>query len=252
MARNSNPQQLAAENKDLRIRLERAEESLREILSGESDALFIQGAEGAQLFTLNGADHSYRTLIENMSEGALTLTPEGLILYANRRFAQMLGAPLEKVIGSGIRTWFAPESRPTLQALLQKDVVANRSEELVLAAADGTRVPVYLSVSRLLLDKMPDSICMVATDLTEQKRSEAILAAEEFARAILEQAADAIVICDRSGRIIRASKRAQAFCGENYIGRPFELAFPLCQLNGTKFPSIGAMDTTRRQSVEAG
>src|ERR1700723_1643015 len=97
MAINSNPRRLAAENKDLRARLERAEESVREILSGESDALFVQGADGAQLFTLTGADQSYRALIENMSEGALTLTPEGLILYANRRFAQMLGTPIEKV-----------------------------------------------------------------------------------------------------------------------------------------------------------
>jgi diguanylate cyclase (GGDEF)-like protein/PAS domain S-box-containing protein len=251
MARNSSPQQLAAENEDLRARLERAEESVREILSGESDALFVPGADGAQLFTLKGADQSYRTLIENMSEGALTLTPEGLILYANQRFAQMLGTPLERVIGSEIYSWIAPESRQVLQTLLQKEAVANRSEELILAAADGTQVPVYLSVSRLLLDNMPDSFCMVATDLTEQKRNEAILAAEELARAILEQAADAIVICDRTGRIIRASKQAQAFCGKSPLGRPFEHAFPLCQLNGTEFSPIGAIDTTHRQSVEA-
>src|ERR1700685_2718456 len=251
MARNSNPQQLAAENKDLRARLERAEESVREILSGEADALFVPGADGAQLFTLRGADQSYRTLIENMSEGALTLTPEGLILYANRRFAQMLGTPLEKVIGSEIHTWFAAESRQILQALLQKDTVDNRSGELVLAAADGAQVPVDVSVSRLLLDKMPDSFCMVATDLTEQKRNETILAAEEFARAILEQAADAIVICDRTGRIIRASKQAQAFCGESPVGRPFEHAFPLRQLNGTGFSPVGAIDPTQRHSVEA-
>jgi PAS domain S-box-containing protein len=250
MARNANSQQLAAENKDLRARLERAEESVREILSGESDALFVQGVEGAQLFTLEDADQSYRTLIENMSEGALTLTPEGLILYANRRFAQMLGAPLEKVIGSEIHTWLAPESRKAFQTLLQKDAVAKRSEELVLAAADGTRVPVYLSVSRLLLDKMPDSFCMVATDLTERKRNEAIIAAEEFARAILEQAADAIVICDRTGQIIRASKQAQALCGKDPLGRPFEQAFPLRQSNGAAFFPIGAIDTTHRQSVE--
>src|SRR6202167_3689271 len=206
MARNANPHQLAAENKDLRARLERAEESVREILNGKSDAVFVQGADTGQLFTLKDADHSYRTLIENMSEGALTLTPEGLILYANRRFAQMLGAPLEKVIGSEIHTWIAPESRQNLGALLQKDAAANRSQQLVLAAADGARVPVHLSVSRLVVDRMPDSFCMVATDLTEQKHNEAILAAEEFARAILEQAADAIVICDQTGRIIRASK----------------------------------------------
>jgi diguanylate cyclase (GGDEF)-like protein/PAS domain S-box-containing protein len=250
MARSTTPQ-LAAENKDLRARLERAEESVREILSGEADALFVPGAGGAQLFTLKGADQSYRTLIENMSEGALTLTAEGLILYANRRFAQMLGTPLERVIGSEIHAWFSPESREVLQTLLQKNTVANRSEELALAAADGTQVPVYLSVSRLVLDNMPDSFCMVATDLTEQKRTEAVLAAEEFARAILEQAADAIVICDRTGRIIRASKQAQVFCGQNAIGRQFEDAFPLRQLNGAGFSPVGAIDPTPRHSVEA-
>ena len=56
-----------------------------------------------------------------MSEGALTLTPEGLVLYANRRFAEMLRTPLEKVIGSEIHNWFAPESRQVIQALLQKE-----------------------------------------------------------------------------------------------------------------------------------
>ena len=56
---------------------------------------------------------------------------------------------------------------------------------------------------------------MVVTDLTEQKRNEAILAAEKLSSAILEQAADAIVICDKTGRIMRASKQAQAFYGKS-------------------------------------
>ena len=243
--------QLFSENEDLRERLEKAEETLREILSGEADALFVQGVGGRQVFTLNGADQSYRTLIESMSEGALTMTPEGVIVYANRRFAEMLRTPLEKVIGSEIHTWVAPESRQALQTLLQKDPVGNHREELALAAADGTQVPVYLSVNRLLLDEMADSFCMVATDLTEQKRTETILAAEKLARAILEQAADAIVICDETGRIIRASKQAQAFYDKNLLGQLFEHAFPLRQLDGTAFSPVGAIDSSLRQSVEA-
>ena len=92
---------------------------------------------------------------------------------------------------------------------------------------------------------------MVVTDLTEQKRNEAILAAEKLARAILEQAADAIVICDETGRIMRASNQAQALYGNNPLGQLFEQAFPLRQLDGTAFSAIGAIDTTRSQSVEA-
>ncbi len=243
-------QQLAAENRDLRARLEIAEADLSEIHSGEADALFVTGAGGAQLFTLKGADQSYRILIENMSEGALTLTPEGVILYANRRFAEMLRTPLEKVIGSEIRNWIASKSRQVLQALLRKNDVDNHREELALAAADGTQVPVYLSVSRLVLDEI-DSVCMVVTDLTEQKRNAAILAAEKLSNAILEQAADAIVICDKAGRIMRASKQAQVFCGKSPLGQLFEQAIPLRQLDGTEFFSHGTIDTNRRSSAEA-
>ncbi len=181
-------QQLAAENEDLRARLEKAEATLREILSGEADALFISGMGGEQLFTLKGADQSYRTLIEEMSEGALTMTAEGVILYANRRFAEMLKMPLEKVIGATIHTWIAPGSRQILQSLLSKGAAEKHREQLELTASDGTRVPVQFSVSNLLITGMPDAFCLVATDLTEQKRSEAIVASEKSAREMLAAA----------------------------------------------------------------
>jgi len=243
-------EQLVAENQELRARLERAETTLSEILSGEADALFVAGEAGAQLFTLKGTDQSYRTLIENMSEGALTLSPDGLVLYANRRFAEMLGVPLEKVISSEILNWYVPESRPALQALLQNDALDNCREELMLAAAKGTQVPVYLSVSHLVLDGF-DTVCMVVTDLTIQKRNETILAEEKLAHAILEHAADAIVICDSSGRIIRASKQAQAFYGNNPIGQLFEQAFPLRHPDGAEFTCPGPNDTQHGQVTDA-
>jgi PAS domain S-box-containing protein/diguanylate cyclase (GGDEF)-like protein len=241
--------ELTAENQELRARLEKAEATLSEVLSGDADAMFVSGVAGAQLFTLSGTDQSYRTLIENMSEGALTLTPEGLILYANRRFAKILRTTLEKVIGSDIQHWFAPESRQVIQALLQKEAIDNYHEELNLAAADGTQIPAYLSVSRLALDEI-DSVCMVVTDLTQQKHTEAFLAAEKLSNAILEQAADAIVICDQNGQIIRASKQAQTLYGNNPVGQLFEQAFPLRQSDGTAFSAIGAVDPKRSLSAE--
>ncbi len=38
-----------------------------------------------------------------MQEGAVTISHEGLILYANRRFADMVSKPLQLVIGTKIR-----------------------------------------------------------------------------------------------------------------------------------------------------
>jgi signal transduction histidine kinase len=111
-----------------------------------------------------------------------------VILYANRQFAEILKTPLEKVIGSTIHTWIAPADQKILQSLLRKGANEKCREQLVLAASDGTLVPIFLSVSNLLINEMPDSFCLVVTDLTEQKRSDAIGASEKLARELLAAA----------------------------------------------------------------
>jgi two-component system nitrate/nitrite sensor histidine kinase NarX len=180
--------QLVDENTGLRIRLEEAEDTLRAIRSGEVDAIVVSGVEGEQIFTLSSAERPYRALIEDMKEGAMTLTSEGVILYANRCLAEMLKTPLEKVIGSTIHTWIAPFYQETFRALLQKDTPEKRHEELVLTSGDGTLVPVYLSVNPLLVEGMPDCFGLVVIDLTEQKkRNEAVFAAEKAADELLEE-----------------------------------------------------------------
>jgi len=74
----------------LRARLANAEETLGAIHTGEVDAVVVAGKQGPQVFTLEGAEHAYRVLIECMNEGALILAADGVILYANRSFARMV------------------------------------------------------------------------------------------------------------------------------------------------------------------
>jgi len=180
--------QMVDENADLRARLDEAEDTLRAIRSGEVDALVVSGVGGDQIFTLKGAELPYRVLIEDMNEGALTLALDGVILYANRRFAEMLKTPLEKVIGSDIQTWIASEHQGILRTLMRKGADQKSREELVLTASDGTQIPVYLSVNRLPVDGAPDFFGLVAADLTEQKKhTKAIVAAEKSARELLEE-----------------------------------------------------------------
>ena len=183
------PEQLLIELEELRARLDEAEETLLAIRSGEVDALVVPGVGGEQVFTLKGADQSYRMLIEDMNEGALTLSLDGVILYCNRRFAEMLKSPLEKVIGSTIHTWIASASQIFLQGLLcRDDTQASRRGEATLLADDGTFLPVYLSTSVLQMEEVQGLFGMVATDLTEQKRAEAIVASEKLAQQLLAAA----------------------------------------------------------------
>src|SRR5512141_3321081 len=92
-------EEILAENEELRLRLEEAEETLRAIGSGEVDAFVVSGPDGEQVFTLKGAEQPYRVLVETMNEGAANLAADGTILYCNNRLAAMLQTPLEKLLG---------------------------------------------------------------------------------------------------------------------------------------------------------
>jgi PAS domain-containing protein len=79
----------SAELEDLRRRLAEAEDMLRAIRAGEVDAIVVNGgAAPAAVYTLKNASDPYRQLIEQMSEGALTLSTEGVILYCNAAFSK--------------------------------------------------------------------------------------------------------------------------------------------------------------------
>jgi PAS domain S-box-containing protein len=185
--KSTTQEQLLLELENLRARLDEAEDTLRAIRSGEVDAIVVSGAGGEQVYTLKGADHSYRVLIEDMNEGALTLSLDGIILYCNRCFAEMLKSPIEKIIGSKIHTWIASGSQSFLHELLQEyDTRTNRRGEATLLAGDGTLVPGYLSGKFIPMEETQELICLVVTDLTEQKRTEAIVASEKLAQQLME------------------------------------------------------------------
>jgi PAS domain S-box-containing protein len=158
----------AALIQELRGRLEEAEETLRAIQGGEIDALVVQGEGGERVFTLQGADHPYRTLIEAMQQGAASLSAEGTVLYCNRRFAEMVKRPHEKVIGASVSDFLAAGCGEPFRDLLRQGLTHNSNGELRFRAADGTQLPVRLSLNRLPLTEAV-TLCLVATDLTEQK-----------------------------------------------------------------------------------
>jgi len=96
---------------ELEARLAEAEETLQAIRTGQVDALVVSGPDGDQIFALEGADHAYRLLVEEMQEGTVTLNQDGLILYANRQFAAMMKAPVDLIVGSNIHSFLPPDRR---------------------------------------------------------------------------------------------------------------------------------------------
>jgi PAS domain S-box-containing protein len=162
----------------LRARLAEAEETLRAIRAGEVDAVMVSGKSGSRVFTLRGAEHEYRILIESMNEGALTLTADKLILYANQAFARMVRCPLEQVTGSSFRRFLSDQDRATLRPLMKHPAKSGSKIQALLKACDGSQLPVQLSIRSLVhSDVHSAAIGMVVTDLTAVRRNEQLLRA---------------------------------------------------------------------------
>lgn len=170
----------------LRLTTSQLAQTARAIRAGTVDALVFADKKQRWLYTRKSNDSAYRLLIEDMAEGALTVTPDGIVGYANRRFADLLGRPLCRVIGAHITSCFQANAHQALLGLLEAGKQGKRSLELDLVNVQDDCIPAMLSVSPLLVNGVPGTICMVATDLTGQRRSEAAIAARQNLLKVLQ------------------------------------------------------------------
>jgi PAS domain S-box-containing protein len=198
---------------ELRRRLEEAEQTLEAIRRGDVDALVVTGPQGEQIYSVAGAEHVYRVIVETMNEAALMVDPDGTILFCNQRFCDLVKTPIQEAMGHKVTTFAAQPQQPPLLALLTDAQAGPVQRRLTLRATDGTSVPVQLSASPLRVNG-GTSLCLVATDLTEleaeliehKRMEEALRESEARFRSVQESSPDGFVMFrslrDDAGRII--------------------------------------------------
>ena len=147
----------------IEMRLAEAEDVLRAIRHGEIDALVVEAPGGNQVYTLHSAEEPYRTLVEQMQEGALVLTPSGDIVYANARFAALVGEPLQAIVGGRLVRFVHLFDRREVEALISRGSGRCRSR-LVPAAAPGVEVSLSLATTKSVAG---DRLNLIVTDLSD-------------------------------------------------------------------------------------
>ena len=164
-----------AECATLRAELDEAQAVLEAIRHGEIDALLVAAPRGPQVFTLEGADHPYRIMVESMSEGAATLVADGTLAYANARLAALLGVPLERLLGQRFADFITPPEVERFDAACAAARSAQRVEEFAIRTAAAAPLPALIALSPLRRSPhSPEAIpglCVVVTDLTEAYRN---------------------------------------------------------------------------------
>jgi PAS domain S-box-containing protein len=159
-----------AEIDELRTRLHEAEETLRALRSGQVDALTIETPAGTRVFSLQGVESHYRVMVEAMSEGAVTVAPDGTILYCNKRFADLAKAELQAVIGSNLLARFPDDDAAKITRALGKSTHGVSRVSATLLTSDSARVPVNVAMLSMLEGEVR-SVVIVVTDMTEWQRA---------------------------------------------------------------------------------
>ncbi|HWB61302.1 MAG TPA: PAS domain-containing sensor histidine kinase, partial [Chthoniobacteraceae bacterium] len=160
-------------------RLREAQETLNAIRSGDVDAVVVTGSKGNHVYTLTSAEQPYRVFVEHMQEGALTVSAGGIILYCNKRFAEMANLPLERVISAKISDFITIQAWDVLAEVFNKSGRSVKCED-VLQSRGRRILSVTYTASLIPMDEQK-VMCLVVTDLTQQREHENLRLAKDLA-----------------------------------------------------------------------
>ena len=253
--------QLLGEIEELRTRLDEAEQTLQAIRSGEVDALVVEGPQGEQVFSLTGVESVYRVIVETMNEAALTVSPQGDILFCNRRLADLMHTPMHEVVGRKFADFVEVSHRPVLMDLIRQAQMEPARTRIMLLSPDGSRVPAQISASLLNTGALPCT-CLVASDLTQleasadlirflEENQEALRQSELRFRALTEKSGELITVLDATGVItynLAGANSTLGYAPAELVGHnAFELVHPddlprLVKLFQEGIPQVGKVE----------
>ncbi|MGY4537722.1 two-component system phosphate regulon sensor histidine kinase PhoR [Mucilaginibacter sp. UYNi724] len=195
------------EIQELRFQLEEAQETINAIRTGQVDALVVKDTDGHQLYTLKTADQTYRVFIERMSEGAVTINRDGIVLYCNTRFAVMAATPLEKVLGMPLKSFVPDSSKETLKKVIHNSWDQDCRQEIILKDGGGKDMHCLFSCNTIELDT-GTALSIIITDLSVLKETERQLQQRnnqlEESRAYTEKLNDSLeaTVKERTGDLL--------------------------------------------------
>jgi two-component system, cell cycle sensor histidine kinase and response regulator CckA len=147
------------------------------------------------------AEDRYRALFDHANDAIAFLTPEGVVLEANRRFATLLGLEPHELVGRHIRDFSAAGAEDSnLLAFFDATAAGSgRAGPVPLRRADGSVILMDFALSTTDIAGRP-TVLSIGRDVTEEVTGRrALVAAEERYRTLVESVPDVIwmVTADR-------------------------------------------------------
>ena len=168
---------------------------------------FIKTSKGVKYLSPNTL---YKKLLDTMNEAVWLGDENERTVYANYKFAKMLGYTLDEMLGRESYDFWDKESADRVKNVndTKRKKGLSSSYEGNLVTKDGKKIPVLLSGT-----PFPDGGTVgIMTDLTEIKKKEA---KERILSKSIEFSTDAIIIFDKTLKILTWNNGANMIFGYN-------------------------------------
>lgn len=211
---------------ELRHKLAEAEETLRAIRENEVDALVMRGHVAEEIFTIVGDAESYRTFMEVMEPGAVALDGFGRVLYANSKLTHLLGRSLAELQGKLLTDVLGVSASKDIEQLLSDANGTTQSREVRFPRSQEDDLHFITTITPLRLGTISGH-AMTFADVTERVQNEGAEQREHAARAVIDSANEAVLVCDRDGIITHANAASSIVYDGNPVGHAFAEIIPL-------------------------
>jgi PAS domain S-box-containing protein len=258
---------LEREIASLRQRLEDAEQLQHAVSHGQVDAFVVGPSDDAKrVLMLSGAYARYRQLVEDMQQGAVTVTRRGEIMFANHAFAELLGRQPIDLFRAPLQQYVASADWPALEKLItprpgQPDVKAT-----LLSGGESCRVRMSLVSSNddfntLLVTRLSEEeeVAGATVDAIRAGSVDALViggdqvvmldSAQRFYQAAVERMQQGVIIVGAGGEIAYANQRMGAMLA---MGKERLAALTLHKLVLTAdHPALAPLFEARNGSAQA-
>lgn len=194
------------------------EERVKSLHDERGNPLFVQGifidvtAEKEARQAVVESEEKYRKLVEAANDAIFIADTEtGIILEANKKAEELLGIPLNQIVGMHQSELHPKEEAEYYRSVFMDHVQRGGAitEEVQVLRSDGTRVPVEISASVIEVGGRK-LIQGIFRDLTQWKKT---IETKSLLASLVESSNDAIMALDLNGCNVGWNKAAESMFG---------------------------------------
>lgn len=160
-------------------------------------------------YTQQQSDRQLRTVLDSLMNFVGILTPDGILIEANRTALDAAGLQAEEVLNRPFEETYWWSYDPKIQAQLREAIDrAARGDkvryDVKIRLGEGKFIIIDFALAPIFDERGQISYLIPSgIDITERKQAEAkLIESEEFNRSIFENSADCVKVLDKEGRLI--------------------------------------------------